>query len=80
MDSMTETPSKTVSWQQHINIWKNSGLSGTKFCHANNLIITSFLTGVKSWTSLKANLSALLLYLLDLFKFHMPQQRRSPYS
>ena len=42
MDSMTETPSKTVSWQQHINIWKNSGLSGPKFCHANNLIYHQF--------------------------------------
>ncbi|EPJ45712.1 MAG: hypothetical protein OFPII_25760 [Osedax symbiont Rs1] len=42
MDSISEIPSKTVSWQQHINIWNNSGLSGPKFCHANNFIYQQY--------------------------------------
>lgn len=42
MDSISQFPSRTASWQQHINTWKNSGLSGPKFCQVNNLIYHRF--------------------------------------
>ena len=43
MDSIPQVPSRTASWQQHINTWKNSGLSGPKFCQVNNLIYHRFV-------------------------------------
>ena len=50
---------KKEYWQQHLNDWKQSGLSQSKYCRLNNIKPTTFASRVRSFKkeSTRNNLS-----------------------
>ena len=43
MNNLSEPQARHAYWQQQVNIWKESGLSGAKFCEANDLSYHRFV-------------------------------------
>jgi hypothetical protein len=58
MNPTTQSDDRSDFWQHQVDAWKLSGLSGAKFCEANELIYHRFVYWRQKFTPLHSQQSA----------------------